>query len=100
GAAAVFAPQKGAGPAAVERLGRGLEQLALVAARAGPAARAEEPGAGAAGGLGFGIRFFGNGDLRPGAAWVLERAGFQRALAEGPALVVVGEGAFDETSLE
>lgn len=95
----VYASQKGAGPEAVERLALGLECLAGVAAAEGKGALAGEPGAGAAGGLGFGIRYFGGGTLMDGAAWFLERAGFQGMLRDA-ALVVTGEGAFDATSLD
>ena len=59
---------------------------------------ADHPGAGSAGGLGFGILFFGGGRLEPGAPWVLERMGFDAALSRTE-LVVTGEGSFDETSL-
>ncbi len=97
--ARVFAAQKGASPAATTRLAAGLERLAEVANAAGAGPVAQVPGAGAAGGLGFGLAFFGNGELVAGAPWVLERVGFSRALTDAD-LVVVAEGAFDETSLE
>jgi glycerate kinase len=97
--ARVYAPQKGASPDEVERLARGLERLAAVALAQGEGAPPEAPGSGAAGGLGFGLLLFGGGVLRPGAEWVLQAVGFAQAL-EQAALVVVGEGAFDSTSLE
>ncbi len=97
--ARVYAAQKGASPADVERLAQGLERLAAVAAAQGEGALANAPGAGAAGGLGFGLLFFGCGSLLPGAPWVLQTGGLADAL-RGAALVVVGEGAFDRTSLE
>lgn len=59
---------------------------------------AERAGAGAAGGLGFGILAFGGGRLVPGAPWVLEGSGFTEALPE-VRLVVTGEGGFDATSM-
>ena len=56
-------------------------------------------GAGAAGGLGFGLMCFGGGSVIPGAPWVLDRVGFP-ALLEEAGLVLVGEARFDRTSLE
>ncbi len=95
----LYAAQKGASPPEVERLASGLERLAAVAAAEGEGSLADAPGAGAAGGLGFGLLYFGGGTLREGATWVLETVGFGDAL-QGAALVVTGEGAFDHTSLE
>ncbi len=97
--ARVYAAQKGAPPAGVELLAAGLERLAAVAAAAGRGELADLPGAGAAGGLGFGLAFFGEAEIVSGAGWVLEQAGLGGLLEEA-ALVVVGEGAFDRTSLE
>ena len=57
GAAPVFGPQKGAGPAALRLLERGLERLAEVMARHGRPELATLPGGGAAGGLGAGLAF-------------------------------------------
>src|SRR5512146_1411216 len=84
GAAPVFAPQKGASPGAMA--GSGRPDLA------------ELPGGGAAGGLGAGLVFFARAELVAGAPWVLERVGFDAALARAD-VVITGEGAFDRTSL-
>jgi len=94
--ARLYARQKGAAPDVEERLAVGLERLVDVAAGQELAGRA---GAGAAGGLGFGLLHFGEGELEAGARWVLERLGFDELL-DGAAMVVTGEGAFDRTSLE
>lgn len=94
--ARVYAAQKGAGPDAVDRLERALERLAAVSAR-GELAQASM--AGAAGGLGFGLLFFGRGMLVGGAAWFLERLRIAEHLKYAR-LVVTGEGVFDATSLE
>lgn len=96
--AAVYAPQKGADARAVARLSGGLARLVTAAAAWDGPAHAARPGAGAAGGLGFGLACFGGADLVAGAAWVLDRNGLDRAL-EGADLVVVAEGGFDATSL-
>jgi glycerate kinase len=95
--AAVFARQKGARGQATARLMMGLERLVARAAPWNGPALAEEPGAGAAGGLGFGLLCFGGALLEQGAKWVLTRAGFDAALAAAD-LVVVAEATFDATS--
>ena len=99
--AVVYAPQKGASPDQVGQLGRGLDRLVTVLQAIDPEAapRALAAGAGASGGLGFGLLEFAGGALVSGAAWVLERIGFDQALA-GADLVLTGEGRFDATSWE
>ncbi|MGH7538169.1 MAG: glycerate kinase family protein [Gemmatimonadales bacterium] len=97
GAAALFAPQKGASPAHVQRLAAGLDRLAAAMAGHGRPELASLPGGGAAGGLGAGLVFFAHAELVPGAPWVLDRIGFDAALAKAD-LVITGEGAFDKTS--
>ena len=97
--ARVFAAQKGATPADTERLAAGLQRLAAVTGQEGAHGRAAQPGAGAAGGLGFGLMQFAEGRLVPGSVWVLDLLGFDHAL-DGATVVLVGEGAFDRTSLE
>jgi glycerate kinase len=96
--AAVFARQKGAKPAAAARLAAGLARLVDAAAAWDGPALAERPGAGAAGGLGFGLLCFARADVTPGAQWILGRARGASRLAEAD-LVVVAEAAFDTTSL-
>jgi glycerate kinase len=98
GAAPLFAPQKGASPADVQLLATGLERLAAAMAGHGRPELATLPGGGAAGGLGAGLVFFAKAELLPGAAWVLDRVGFDAALAKAD-LVITGEGVFDRTSL-
>lgn len=95
GAARVFAPQKGATKQQVEQLERGLARLAY---RTEPALAARE-GAGAAGGLGFGLARFAGAELVPGAPRVAEAIELDQAL-EGAELVVTGEGRFDQTTFE
>ena len=97
--ARVYAAQKGATPAGVERLSLGLDRLAAIASEAGRGEQSRAPGAGAAGGLGFGILFFGGGTLVGGADWFLDRLRFSECLLHAH-LVLAGEGAFDATSLE
>jgi len=104
GAAAVYGPQKGAGPGQVRRLDRGLRRLAACVAAAGRARGAAgrpgpwTPGAGAAGGLGFGLLAFARAELAGGAARLLELSSFA-SRAEGADWVVTGEGRLDSQSL-
>ncbi len=95
----LYATQKGASAEAEERLVRGLDCLAAIADREGWGELASWRGAGAAGGLGFGIMFFGGGSIEPGAPWVLDRTPFDDLLTES-AVVVTGEGCFDATSTD
>jgi glycerate kinase len=97
GAAPVYGPQKGAGPADVRRLADALARLAECLARdVGRDVRAL-PGGGAAGGLGAALAAFVDGHLVPGGRWVLDAVGFDAALARAD-VVVTGEGAFDAQS--
>jgi len=98
GAATVYAPQKGAGPADVDALEAGLTRWAdLVAATTGKDLR-DSPGAGAAGGAGFGALALLGAQMRSGVGTVLDLAGLDDAVA-GADLVVTGEGSVDEQSL-
>ena len=98
GAAAVFGPQKGADPEDVARLDAALAHWADVVARTTGRDLRDVPGAGAAGGAGFGALALLAATLRPGIDLVLELAGFDAA-ARGATLVVTGEGSLDEQSL-
>ncbi|HEY0247092.1 MAG TPA: glycerate kinase [Gryllotalpicola sp.] len=95
GAAAVFGPQKGASSeAAVCSLEANLEHFA--GAVPGGAALAETPGAGAAGGVAFGLLAWG-ATLSPGAPAVAEAIGLAGTIA-GAGLVITGEGRYDGQS--
>lgn len=98
GAAPVFGPQKGARPEEIPQLAAGLTRLAELWAQAGRPDLGMMPMGGAAGGLGAGLVFFAKGDLERGAEWVLERVGFDAALAKAD-FVITAEGVFDKTSL-
>lgn len=94
GAAAVFAPQKGARPGDVAFLEAGLDRFAAVAEReAGAAGYAAAPGSGAAGGAAFGLMLIG-AYRSPGAALVCDLVGLDTAIA-GAGLVLTGEGRLD-----
>jgi len=91
GAAMVYGPQKGASPSDVANLEHGLARLSALAG-----GRPDDPGAGAAGGTGYGLAIWG-ARLCPGAAHIAEIAGLPEALA-GAGLVITGEGKYDRTS--
>src|SRR4051794_7571152 len=93
-AARVFAPQKGADPAAVERLAEGLEAFAAEL----PYDPRGVPMSGCAGGLSGGLWAHG-AELRPGADFVLDALDFDARLTRADA-VISGEGRFDSQSLE
>lgn len=97
GAAAVFAPQKGADAAMVARLDAGLRHLGQVAARCLGRDFSHLPGAGAAGGLGFGMAAFCGAQLRMGIDAVLDAVGFD-SLLPGTDVVFTGEGKIDSQS--
>ena len=91
GAAAVFGPQKGATPQQVQWLDDALRNLAT---RTGKLAEANTPGAGAAGGLGFGMLAWFGATLARGARIVIEATHLQQRLA-GADLCITGEGRLD-----
>ncbi|MFN8160016.1 MAG: glycerate kinase [Solirubrobacterales bacterium] len=98
GAARVFGPQKGADDAAVRRLEGRLEAWAGRARGTTGRDPAGHPGAGAGGGLAGGLWAFAGAEIRPGAAFVLDAAGFDRRLSRARA-VVTGEGRLDAQTL-
>jgi glycerate kinase len=94
-AAARFGPQKGADPAAAERLGRRLDTLAGLL----PKDPRGVPMTGAAGGLSGGLWAMFGARLEPGAPFVLEALDFDRRMRAARA-IVTGEGRIDRTTLE
>ena len=95
GAAPVFGPQKGATPEQVIEIDKRLKELAT---RLGKLKEAATPGAGAAGGLGFGMLAFFGATLRPGVDIVLDAVNLRQRLA-GADLCITGEGRLDAQSL-
>jgi glycerate kinase len=100
GAAAVYAPQKGASPEEVRVLEAGLRRWADMAeaAAGGPVPVRDAPGAGAAGGIGFAALLFLAARMRPGIELLLELAAFGSRL-DGARLVITGEGSLDAQTL-
>ncbi|QGZ51763.1 glycerate kinase [Streptomyces sp. QHH-9511] len=101
GAPAVYGPQKGASPGDVETLDAALSQFVTVLEKAiGPKASecAIAPGAGGAGGIGYGALVGLDASFRPGIELMLDVLGFAPAL-ERATLVITGEGSLDEQTL-
>lgn len=98
GAAAVFAPQKGADSGMVRRLDSNLAHLAGVIKKDLGRDISNLPGAGAAGGMGGGMAAFFNGKLQMGIETVLETVKFD-SLLDDTDLVFTGEGKLDTQSL-
>lgn len=99
GASRTYAAQKGASPAQVEELEAGLTRLAGAAARDLGAPDPSTPGAGAAGGLGFGVMTFLGGELLPGFETIAGMTGLAEAVACAD-IVITGEGRLDEQTVE
>ena len=97
GASAVFGPQKGATPEMVRELDAALARYADVVERMIGRPMRDVPGAGAAGGLGFGLLAFTEARLVSGAQLVLDALHFAKQL-DGASLVITGEGRIDRQS--
>ncbi|MGW7051543.1 glycerate kinase [Streptomyces sp. NPDC054887] len=94
GAAAVYGPQKGASEEDVATLDAALAHYASVL---GPEP-ADSPGAGAAGGIGYGALIALGASFRPGIEVMLDVLGFDEALSRAT-LVITGEGSLDAQTL-
>jgi glycerate 2-kinase len=95
GAARIFGPQKGATPWQIEKLDADLLELAR---RTGKLSIAKMPGAGAAGGLGFGMMAFFGAELCRGVDLVIDAVRLRERL-RGVNLCFTGEGRLDAQSL-
>jgi glycerate 2-kinase len=99
GATRTFGPQKGGTPEQLEILESGLKQLADIVTRDLGRDFRETPGAGAAGGLGFGLMTFCDAQVKSGFEVVAEFVGLRPAIEEAD-VVITGEGRLDEQTLE
>jgi glycerate kinase len=99
GATRVFGPQKGAREDELNVLERALARLADVVAREFDFDYRDRPGAGAAGGLGFGLMSFCGATIRPGFDVVAEAVGLESKMKDVD-IVITGEGSLDRQTLE
>jgi glycerate kinase len=99
GATRVFGPQKGATDDKIDILERGLTRLADAVANQFGFDYRNEPGAGAAGGLGFGLMSFCGAKIRPGFDVVADAVALEAKMKDVD-LVVTGEGSLDRQTLQ
>jgi glycerate 2-kinase len=99
GATRVYGPQKGATPDKIDVLESALVKLADIVAKDFGDDYRNEPGAGAAGGLGFGLMSFCGAEIRPGFDVIAESIGFESKIKNAD-LVITGEGGLDRQTLE
>lgn len=97
GCTRIYGPQKGLRPQDFELAEACLRRLAEVMESHTRCPTSNEPGAGAAGGLGFGLRSFLGARLVPGFGLFADQTGLKERLA-GTDLVVTGEGAIDSST--
>jgi glycerate kinase len=99
GATRVFGPQKGATKDDIDILERALTTLADVVAKEFGVDYRNEPGAGAAGGLGFGLMSFCGAKIRSGFDVVAEAIALETKIKDAD-IVITGEGSLDRQTLE
>lgn len=94
GASMVFGPQKGAGKEMAEQLDQSLRHFSEITRKALQKDMAQMPGAGAAGGLGYGFMTYLNGKMENGIDLVLKAVQMETELSDAD-IVVTGEGRMD-----
>jgi glycerate 2-kinase len=99
GATRIFGPQKAVTPDKIDKLERALTKLADVIKKQFGFDYRNEPGAGAAGGLGFGLMSFCGAKIQPGFDVVAESVGLESKMHDVD-LVITGEGSLDRQTLE
>jgi glycerate kinase len=99
GAAAVFGPQKGASPEAVQRLEAALVQFARVVSQQTGKVLSDLPRGGTAGGAAAGLYGLLSARLVNGIDYFLEITGFEEALNRSD-WVITGEGSIDQQTLQ
>lgn len=98
GAAHVFAPQKGAGPADVAKLEKGMSHIAELIRQSTGTDISTMPGAGAAGGMGGALAAFLHAPLKPGIQLLLNTLHFAEMIQDA-GLIITGEGKADRQTL-
>jgi len=99
GATRVFGPQKGATSEEIDMLERALTKFADVVSKDLGVDYRDEAGAGAAGGLGFGLMSFCSAVIRPGFDVIAESVGLESRMKDVD-VVITGEGSLDRQTLE
>lgn len=99
GATRIYGPQKGLLPRHLESTEAALARFASLANATFHSNHTDSPGAGAAGGLGYGLLTFCNATFRPGFDCISEALRLQSHF-ESADLVITGEGSLDSQTLE
>lgn len=99
GAAYIFAPQKGASPEQVQQLDQVLQHFANIVRPLVKQDYAQQPGAGAAGGLGFAALSFLQARLVSGVTLLAEYTQLEQYIAQAD-LIITGEGSLDAQTLQ
>ncbi len=94
GATRVFGPQKGATSRMVDLMERGMSSYARQVEETVGRELASAPGAGAAGGLGFGLMAFLGSRVEPGIEVVMRAVGFEEKACDCD-LIITGAGKYD-----
>ena len=94
GCSAIYGPQKGATPEMIQNMDKWLEEYALLSKKSYPKADPDQPGTGAAGGMGFAFLTFTNAVLESGIKIVLEETRLEEKVRDSD-LVITGEGRLD-----
>lgn len=97
GCSAIYGPQKGATPQMIEQMDLWLENYANLTKEVLPAADANTPGTGAAGGLGYAFLSYLNARLESGIDLVIKETGLEKHIQSAD-IVVTGEGRLDGQS--
>lgn len=97
GAARVFGPQKGASPAIIPGLEKGLANFANRISEITGTDISNQKGSGAAGGIAIGMAAFFGAEIVPGAEFILDLLNFDEHLLCAD-VVITGEGKFDSQS--
>ncbi len=98
GATRIYGPQKGIRPQDIQPANQALQQLSRILSKYSGQNFAPNPGAGAAGGLGFGLLAFANASIQPGTDIYSHYANLPQHL-DWADLVITGEGRIDASSL-
>jgi len=98
GASAIYGPQKGADEKMVDLLDKNLDHLAACVKDQLGQDLSDVPGAGAAGGLGFGLMAFAGAEIKPGFEIIKEAVELEKKISDCD-LVITGEGEIDRQSI-
>ena len=97
GASLIYGFQKGGNKELLSQMDLWMKHYSELVKEYNPAANPEDPGSGAAGGLGFAFRSFLQGELKSGVSLILEETKLSEKM-QGADLVITGEGRLDKQS--